>query len=337
MMWRPGSWSRGVFLVAFGPIGASRSRCRLRNVTSNTMGVYHGGGDLGRCAVKRIAICVGALLAAADLMGATVVLKGGKRVEAASYAISGSYVVVQYAGGRRESYPLSMVDLTATKDANGQKAEAPAVAEEAGPHSPFFAARSTGKARGPVVTDADVKHLETPTPGEAAEKEVPAEARDDVQIVLVGYDRKKIGDKEWEITARVANQGKIAASNVAATIRVLDAGGMPLATGSGSLPGRLEPGKEGTISARLSLDVEPAQIVCELAWQKIIPVPEASPAAGKGTATATAPAAARPTPVPPAWSIPKGASPNSPVANPMAPAPPGVAPQVPPPPPPKPQ
>lgn len=289
--------------------------------------------------MKRITIWVGALLVAADIMGATVVLKGGKRIEPASYAVSGSYVVVQYAGGRRESYPLSMVDLTATKDANGQKAQAPAIAEKAGPHSPFFAARSTGKAGGPVVTDADVKHVETPTPGDAAKKEAPAAGSDDVQIVLVGYDKKKVSDKEWEITAKVANQGKLAASNVAATIRALDASGKALATGSGSLPGRLDPGKEGAITARLSVDVEPVQIACELAWQKIVPAPVASPTAGKGTGTAaaTATAPAKPTPVPPAWSIPKGASPNTLPNNPMAPVPPGVAPQVLPSPPPKPQ
>ncbi|MFI5166617.1 MAG: hypothetical protein ACHQQS_08365 [Thermoanaerobaculales bacterium] len=287
--------------------------------------------------MKKIAIWLGALLAAADIMGATVVLQGGKRIEAASYSVSGSYLVVQYAGGRRVSYPLAAVDLKATKDANGQKAQAPAVAQETGPHSPFLAARSTAKPGGPVVTDADVKHIETPTPGEAAAKEGAVEGGDDVQVVLVGYDKKKISDKEWEITARVANQGKVAASNVAATIRALDASGKALAIGSGSMAGRLEPGKEGAITARVSVDTEPVQIACQLSWQKIVPVPPASPSPGKAAAAAPAAATPKPTAVQPAWSIPKGASPNTLVANPMAPVPPGVAPQVPPPPPPKPQ
>jgi len=286
--------------------------------------------------VKRIALSMVGLLLAAELMGATVVLKGGKRLDVTSFAVGGSFVVVQYAGGRRESYPLSMVDLAATQTANGQKAAAPAAAEEAGPHSPFLAARSNAKTRGPVVTDADVKHIETPAAGEPAAKEEAKEGSGDAQVVLVGYDRKKVGEKEWEITATIANQGKVTATRVAATIRVLDESGKPLATASGSLPGPLEAGKNGAITVKVPLEVEPIQIACDLSWQKIVPTPAAPVVTKEGApAAGTAAGAPKPTPVPPPFSIPKGASPNTQVYNPMAPAPPGAAPQVPPTAPPK--
>jgi len=287
--------------------------------------------------LKKTAIWMVGLLVAADLAAATVVLKGGKRLEVASYVVGGSFVVVQYAGGRRESYPLAMVDLTATKVANGEKSPAPAVAEEQGPHSPFLAARSSGKPRGPVVTDADVKHLEASESGEAPAKEEPKAGSDEAQLVLLGYDRKKVGDKDWEITARIANQGKAAASNVVAAVRVVDASGKAVATGSGSLPGRLEPGKEGAISVQVSIDFEPSQFACDLSWQKIAQGPTSATTGPAESPAAGAAAAPRPTPIPPAFSIPKGASPNTLVYNPMGQAPPGVAPQVPPPPPPKPQ
>src|SRR5208337_4444383 len=103
-MWRPGRSSRGVFLDPCALVGTNIDHRCWRSVASEAMGVYHGGGDARRCAVKRIAIWIGGLFLAADIMGATVVLKGGKRLEVASYVVGGSYVVVQYAGGRRESY-----------------------------------------------------------------------------------------------------------------------------------------------------------------------------------------------------------------------------------------
>ena len=65
-----------------------------------------------------------------EAWAATVVLTGGKRLDVASYSVSGSYVTVQYANGRRESYPLSAVDLAATRAASGQVAAPPAAAAE---------------------------------------------------------------------------------------------------------------------------------------------------------------------------------------------------------------
>jgi hypothetical protein len=268
--------------------------------------------------MKRLVVLIGALLAATDIMAATIVLKDGKRLEATSYTVNGSYVIVQYDRGRMASYPIALVDLQATKDANGVRPH-PVAVSDAGPHSPFLAARSSGKVGGPLVTDADVKHAAIPEPGQGEKKDENSEAANEGQVVLVSYDKKKVGDNEWEITATVANQGKATVTGVNATMRVLDKDGKAVASGSGSLAGRLEPGKEGTIVGRVSVEGEPAQVAFDLTWQKILPAPT------------PAPAGAQPTPPPPAWSIPEGASPNTLVSNPMAPVTAGAAPQVPPP------
>ncbi len=92
-------------------------------------------------------------------------------------------------------------------------------------------------------------------------------------MVLVGYEKKPVGKGQWEITATVANQGKNAVQNVSALVRVLDAKGKPVTTGSGSVLGRLDPGKQGTITARVAEEAEPAQVAVDLSWQEIRPVP----------------------------------------------------------------
>jgi hypothetical protein len=289
--------------------------------------------------VKGLPIVVAALLVAAEAGAATVVLTGGKRLDVASYTINGSYVVVQYANGRRESYPTSVVDLKATRDASGEKpaSTSPAAGET---HSPFFAARSATGGGAVVVTDADVKHIEPPLEGEQQEegKEETAPATGS-QVTLVSYEKKQVGDGQWEIAATVLNQGKTTVQGVSAVMRVLDDAGKPVATGSGSLAGTLEPGKQGVITARLPLQSEPFQVAIDLNWQEIRPAPTAaaSPVPGAAAATGTAPrspatsprAAASP---PPGWSVPSGSSPSSMPRNLMA-APPanvvGAPPQVP--------
>ncbi len=245
------------------------------------------------------------LALAAGAHAATVVLTGGKRLDVSSYAVTGSYVTVQYANGRQEWYPLAAVDLAATNAASGRTAAPPAAAADSGPHSPFLGARASTKPGGLVVTDADVKHIDTEAAGEETEK-ADQEAPLGGQVVLISYEKKLVGKDEWAITATVANQGKDAVQNVSALVRVLDAKGKPITTGSSSVLGKLDPGKQGTITARVALDVEPPQVAVDLSWQEIKPVPTP---AGKPM-----PASAPKPPGQASMSAPPGAATGSPVA-----------------------
>lgn len=270
--------------------------------------------------MKRLPILVLALMVAGEAWAATVVLTGGKRLDVASYTVSGSYVTVQYANGRRESYPLSAVDLPATREATGEKTAAGSAPEQGGPHSPFLGARSSTGAGAIVVTDADVQHVEKPE-AEEEKKEEEGEPEAGSQVVLVSYEKKKVSEGEWEISATVANQGKTPVQGVSALMRVLDDKGKPVATGSGSLAAKLDPGKQGTITARVSVDGEPVQVAVDLSWQDIRPAPKPQAAPPQAAA-----------PAPQGWSVASGSSPNSLPANLMAvPAPNilGSPPQVP--------
>lgn len=140
--------------------------------------------------MKRLLMLVLALMLAAEAWAVTVVLTGGKRLDVASYAVSGSYVTVQYANGRRESYPLSAVDLAATRGASAEKTTATSGPEAGGPHSPFLGARSSTGAGAIVVTDADVQHIGPPE-GEEEEKKEEGEPESGSQVVLVSYEKER--------------------------------------------------------------------------------------------------------------------------------------------------
>jgi len=274
--------------------------------------------------VKRLVMFLAVLVVAAEAHAAIVVLSGGKRLEVASYTVNASYVTVQYANGRCESYPVTAVDLQATKAASGEKAPPPQPTADSGPHSPFLGAKSSAKGGALLVTDSDVKHIEAS--GEEGEAEKKEEESDlGSQVVLVSYDKKMTGKGQWAITATVANQGKTTVQGVSAVVRILDQTGKPVAGGAGTMPGKLEPGKQGTITAAVTMEGEPSQVAVDLSWQEIKPVPTPSASkpqpAGAGAAPAPKTSAA----------TPSTASPNTFAPNVMGVVPPttlGTAPQV---------
>ncbi len=276
--------------------------------------------------MRKLVIVLAVLFVVAEARAATVVLVGGKRLEVSSFWVSGSYVTVQYAGGRRETYPVSAVNLPATRAAAGDKGAA-APAADSGPHSPFLGAKASSKGGGLVVTDADVKHIDTDAETPEAKKEDDLDAGS--QVVLVSYSKKQVDKDQWEIAATVANQGKTAVQGVTGMVRVLDLSGKPVATGSGALSGKLDAGKQGTITTRVNLQGEPAQVAVDLSWQEIKPAPKPAAPPGPGSPR---PAATPPAVAPSGWTVPQSASPNTMPSNLLAVVAPttvGTAPQVP--------
>ncbi len=281
--------------------------------------------------MKKLVMVLVVLVVAAQAHAAVVVLTGGKRLEVASYTVNASYVTVQYANGRVESYPVTAVDMTATRTANATAAPAAQPTPETGPHSPFLAAKATGKGGSLVVTDADVQHLEPAEGAQEGEKKDDQPETAGGQVTLVSYEKRAAGKGAWDITATVQNQGKYPVSGVSAVVRVLDPTGKPLAGGSGTMAGKLEPGKQGTLTAHVAMEGDPAQVAFDLTWQEIKPAPTPAPAA---QAPAVAPKPVAPT-APAAPSGGSGAStspsPNSLSSNPMGLVSPntmGTAPQV---------
>lgn len=264
--------------------------------------------------MKGLASVVVALAVAAASQAATVVLKGGKQLDAASYVQQGNYVLVRYADGRAESYPLSAVDLAATRAANAVPETAPPPAKPTGPSSPFAQAVAAAGETAARVTDDDVQHVARPEEGEATEEEGKVS---DGQVVLLGYDKQLVGENQWAVTATIANTGSTAVRNVTANVRLLDEKGNALGTGTASFPGTLEAGKQGMISTSVTASGEARQIAFEFQWQTIKPAP-APQGAPVTPAQETAPETPQPAEETAGWTVPPNASPNAMPENPMA-------------------
>jgi hypothetical protein len=274
--------------------------------------------------VKRLLLIVAVLVVAAGADAATVVLKGGKHLDVASVQRQGNYFVVRHASGRLESYPAAAVDVEATRVANEVPAPAATPAPALGPHSPFFGAQSIPGKPVIVVTDDDVQHVVAPDEEPSAGAETAARPPAEGQVVLVDYGKQQIEDGVWEITATVINSGSSPVTGVAADVRLLDAEGKVIGSGTATMAGTLAPTQQGAVTARVAAAVEPIQIGFSFRWQAITPQPAASAAdAGAGGEAAAPdaaqqPAAAQAPAPPPGYTVPPGSSPNTLPTNPMA-------------------
>jgi hypothetical protein len=107
---------------------------------------------------------------------------------------------------------------------------------------------------------------------------------------------------------------------------MLDNQGKSVASGSGTLAGKLEPGKQGTITAKVPFEGEPTQVAFDLTWQEILPPPKpvGTPAPAAAPSGAQAPPAQAAAPAQQGWSRPAGSSPNTLPSNLMAVPPPNV-------------
>ena len=278
--------------------------------------------------MKVPAIILVAVTCAAAADAATVVLKGGKQLDAASYGQKGNYVLVRYADGRAEPYPLSAVDLAATREANAVQEEAPAAAKPTGPHSPFVAAVAGAGETAARVTDEDVQHIAPVEEGEEGGEQEQKGAEG--QVVLLGYDKQLVGENQWAVTATISNAGADPVRNITANVKLLDEKGVAVGSGTASFAGTLDTGKQGMISTTVVATGDARQISFEFQWQTIKP---AAKPAGSGGSGAPSPegAPAEEQPEAPGWDVPPGSSPYAVPSNPMAVPPltePPIAPQI---------
>jgi hypothetical protein len=279
--------------------------------------------------MKTPAMILAALVMAGAVDAATVVLKGGKQLQVASYQQQGNYVLVHYADGRAESYPVAAVDLAATRTANAVAEEAPTPVRSGGPHSPFAQAVAATGETAARVTDEDVQHI---APREEGGEEGGEQAEQaGGQVVLLGYEKQLVGENQWAVTATISNTGTDPVRNVAATVKLMDEKGVTVGSGTASFPGTLGPGQQGMISTAVVATGEARQISFEFKWQTIKAARPATPAAEGGGQPSEVKPEAPPAEKTPGWEVPPGASPNALPENPMAVPPlttPPIAPQV---------
>ncbi len=266
--------------------------------------------------MKAITVSVTVLMLAQLAGAATVVLKNGKRVEAASFEQKGSYIMVVLENGRAQSYPVSMVDLKATDEANGVVRPELEPSPAAGPSSPFLAAVARKGESLATIRDGDVAKVLTPEVADASEpKQTKSQAP--ARVAVTGYTWKLVAENTWEVTISLANQGEFAASSISVHVRGLDANGEETGNTSGTLAGELAPGAQGTVVVTIKGEEPIAQLAFDVRWQEIRPAGEGRQEVTPITAPRTATPAPAPAPTP-AWGLAPGASPMGVPENPLA-------------------
>lgn len=252
--------------------------------------------------MKKLALGLVSLLLAGSLTAATLVLKGGKRLDVKSFVQQGNLMVVTLPDGRAQSYPLAAIDAEATREANPAPVAPPAT-RPAGPQSPFAAAKAAPSAGGAlVVTDADVGHAargdEEAAAGEEKGKEKEGADAGPARVEIVSYQKTAVDDDQWELSVVVSNLGGADAGGVTITAHPTDASGNSLGSGSGSLPGKLEPGKQATVTIKLGAASAATGFRFDINYQtiKAVPPAETPTASGAQEGAPAVPAAASQTP-----------------------------------------
>lgn len=249
--------------------------------------------------MKKVAIALVLLLLAGSLTAATLVLKGGKRLEVKGFVQQGNIMLVTLADGRVQSYPLAAIDASATSEANPAPA-APPPAKPTGPQSPFAAAKAGPGEGAIVVTDSDVAHAAPRDAEETAGGEKAKEKGDagPAKVELVSYQKKPLGEDQWELGVVVANVGGADAGGVVVTAHATDGSGNSVGSGSGSVPGKIEPGKEATVTIKMAAFGAANAFRFDISFQSIKVVPPAQTPGAEAAGGAQEGAAAAPAPSP---------------------------------------
>lgn len=214
------------------------------------------------------------LFLAVSAWSAVVVLKGGKRLEVASFQQKGNYLVLVQANGKTLSYPLSAVDLEGTRKANEAPQPAPAPQAPAAPKSPFAAAVAKPGTPAAQVTDADVQKV-APSAEAGGEEEGRSPAADTEEgVVVVGWTERPADEGQWEVLANLVNSGKAPVQDVSVSVRVTGEQGKVLGTGSNTYPGLVQPGQQFTVPVTVSSPEHPQQVIFSVNWRQVSAAPE---------------------------------------------------------------
>lgn len=228
--------------------------------------------------MRKAWVTAATLFLAASAWSAVVVLKGGKRLEVASFQQKGNYLVLVQANGKTLSYPLSAVDLEATRKANEAPKSAPAPQTPEGPKSPFAAAVAKPGTPAAQVTDADVQKVAPLVEGgDEREEKKAAPAGAEEGVVVLGWSSREAGEGQWEVLANLVNSGQIPVQDVSVSVRVTGEQGKVLGTGSNTYPGLVQPGQQFTVPVTVSSSQPPQQVIFSVNWRQVSAEPEQPP------------------------------------------------------------
>jgi len=185
------------------------------------------------------------LVAAAAAAAVEVRLRDGTVIEAETYTLTGSYLMLTLPDGSQVAYDVADVDLEALRAAELAAAPAPATAQER--PSPSLSVGRTlalppeGGPSGLAITDQDVAHVRAGSQGttgaaaggaEEGPPGPPAGFQEGGGVVLNGgLQLSSLGEGRWRVEGEVVNRGRHPARDVRVQLLVIaGAGAEPAAT-----------------------------------------------------------------------------------------------------------
>jgi hypothetical protein len=196
-------------------------------------------------------------LLAAPAASVEIRLRDGTVIEAESYTLTGSFLMVKLPGGSQLAYDIADVDVEALKAAEADAAEQqPAGAPRARTPS-LTDGRSLkvppeGGPSGLTITDQDVKHVRDGATGAADEAdsgdtdELPAGYQQGGQVIIHGLDVASLGQNRWQVKGEVINRSPKAILSVQVRLRTDAEAGQTPWTGSANVATALGPDERGS-------------------------------------------------------------------------------------------
>ena len=204
------------------------------------------------------------LLVAATVGAVEIPLKSGKTLDASSYKITGSYLMVTLASGQRVAYDVADVDLVALKRVEAAAAIPQETAPpEARPPSIMDARAAEDRPRSVVtITDGDVTPAhpeEASAAGGAADATGPPPGYAEGGSVIVDRLRVDAVDEGiWDVHGVIANRGSVPARDVRVQIDVTTATGEALASPTLELAPELGVGETASFSHHVETPEQPS-------------------------------------------------------------------------------
>lgn len=249
------------------------------------------------------------LLAAAAAAAVEIPFKNGEVVEAASYTLTGSYLMVTRLDGSRVAYDIADIDLEALRAGEAETAEPPP-APQPRPGSILDAIPPEGRPQASVaITDQDVARA-LPAPDEAAAGgqeagEGPPPGYVEGQgVVIEGIRIEPIEEGVWDVRGRISNRTPGSVDDVRIQLELFAGSDEPLGSPTIELASTLAVGEGVTFSHHVEASVRPT-VRARVFWLQPA-ADEAAPRAPGGARGAAPPpgpeggeegeAPARPTP-----------------------------------------
>ena len=225
------------------------------------------------------------ILMVATAAAVDVPFRDGSVMQAASYTVNGSYIMLEMEGGGRVAYDVADIDLEALHEAEAAVlAEQPVEPEEPtatlGVVGPLRVPDESSEAAGLTITDQHVKHVSGSgiAGPEDEEEEGPADQglpegfEEGGNVLLNNVAVAPLEGGQWQVTGEVVNRTREAVLDVRANLQATVPEGDPW-TASVGVSGALAPDEKATFTHTFAPPSEAAEgwtpnVQVSVVWMK---------------------------------------------------------------------